>query len=441
MIELEKKRVLVLGLGVSGRAAARFVASRNAQLVLVDRDREASTADLPCGEIHLGAEDPAWLDNVDLVVASPGVPPSSVLLSEARRRGVPVTGEMELASRFVAAPIIAITGTNGKSTVTTMVGAIMERAGRHAFVGGNLGLPMVDAVGRDLDALVVEVSSFQLESIETFRPHVAVHLNLSDDHFERYSGLEDYGRAKARIFENQRADDWAVLNRDDPSVWALKDGLKARQLSFGREATCAGDAIWPEGNALSFRIGTRRERIDLSRFRLQGRHNLANAMAASAIGLVMGVEPRTISDALADFRGLPHRIEFVREWRGVNFIDDSKATNVGAVIEALEAIDRPVILIAGGMDKGGDYAPLRRPLGERVRLAILMGAARDTMLRALDGATETSMVVTLQDAVALAGRVARAGETVLLSPGCSSFDQFRNYAQRGEIFKELVRAL
>ncbi len=441
MIELEKKRVLVLGLGVSGRAAARFSASRGAQLVLVDRDREASTADLPCAEVHLGTEDPAWLDNVDVVIASPGVPPGSVLLTEARRRGVPVTGEMELASRFVAGPIIAITGTNGKSTVTTMVGAIMERAGRRTFVGGNLGLPMVEAVGRDFDALVVEVSSFQLESIETFHPRVAVHLNLSDDHFERYSGLEEYGRAKARIFENQDAGDWAVLNRDDPNVWALKDNLKARQLSFGHGATCAGDAIWPEDSALAFRIGTRRRQIDLSRFRLQGRHNLANAMAASAVALAMGVEPRTISDALADFRALPHRMEFVREWRGINFIDDSKATNVGAVVEALEAIDRPVVLIAGGMDKGGDYAPLRKPLGERVRLAILMGAARDTKLRALAGATETSLVATLQDAVALAARVAGHGETVLLSPGCSSFDQFRNYAQRGDIFKELVRTL
>ncbi len=442
MSGFENRRVMVAGLGVSGRAAARFLAARKAALVLCDRGPDIGTSELPPGEIHLGDDDPAWLDGVDLVVSSPGVPPDSVLLSEARRRGIPVLGELELASRFARGPLIAITGTNGKSTVTTMLGGILERAGLGVFVGGNLGVPLIEAAESEFDALVVEVSSFQLETIATFHPHVAVHLNLTDDHFERYRGLDDYGQAKARVFENQGAGDWAILNRDDPNVWALAPGLRARLVGFGFDAPSSGDdAIWPEGRALAFRIGGREGRVELSNFKLPGRHNLANAMAASAAALAMGVAPAAIDAALAEFRPLAHRLEFVREWRGVTFIDDSKATNVGAVVEALEAVERPIVLIAGGMDKGGDYAPLRKPLAERVKLAILIGAARDTMRRALDGATELAMLAELADAVGLAARVARPGDTVMLSPACSSFDQFRNYAQRGEIFQKLVRAL
>ncbi len=442
MIDFERKRVMVIGLGVSGRAAARFLAARGAALVLTDRRPDTQTADLPAGEIRLGEDDPAWLAGVSLVVASPGVPRDSALLALAGRRGTPVIGELELASRFVRGPIVAITGTNGKSTVTTMAGEILKRAGMSVFVGGNLGVPLIEAAGSEFDALVVEVSSFQLETVQTFRPRVAVHLNLTDDHFERYSGLEDYGRAKARIFENQEAGDFAILNRDDRNVFALAPGLRARVVSFGLGAPPpSGDAIWPEGGSLVFRIGPGRGRIDLSAFKLPGRHNLANAMAACAAALAMGAAPEAIGAALADFRPLAHRIEFVREWRGVVFIDDSKATNVGAVVEALEAIEPPVVLIAGGMDKGGDYAPLKKPLRERVKLAILIGAARDTMRRALDGAAEIAMEPGLAEAVRLAARVARPGDTVMLSPACSSFDQFRNYAERGEIFKELVRAL
>jgi UDP-N-acetylmuramoylalanine--D-glutamate ligase len=442
MNDLEGKRVMVVGLGVSGRAAARFLAVRGAQLVLTDRRPDAPTAGLPAAEIHLGEGDPAWLAGVSLLVVSPGVPRDSALVVEARRRGVPVIGELELASRFVAGPLVAITGTNGKSTVTTMVGEALKRAGMNVFVGGNLGVPLIEAAGREFDALVVEVSSFQLETIETFHPRVAVHLNLTDDHFERYSGLEEYGRAKARIFENQDPGDFAILNRDDRNVFALAPGLRAQVVSFGCGVPPPiGNAIWPEDGSLAFRVGERRGRIDLSGFRLPGRHNLANAMAASAAALAIGAPPDAIGAALAEFRPLAHRIEFVREWHGVVFIDDSKATNVGAVVEALEAIKPPVILIAGGMDKGGDYTPLRKPLRERVKLAILIGAARDTMRRALDGAVEIAIEPGLAEAVRLAAQVACPGDTVMLSPACSSFDQFRNYAERGEVFKELVRAL
>jgi len=439
-MQFQGKRVMVVGLGVSGRAAARFLAARGARLVLIDRAEVSLPADFPIADVHFGEEDPRWLEGVDLIVASPGVPRDSVLIRQAMKRGIAVIGEVELASQFIAAPIVGVTGTNGKSTVTMMIGDMLRGAGRSVFVGGNLGTPLVDAVGRKFDAIVAELSSFQLETIDRFRAHVAVHLNLTDDHFERYRDLEDYGRAKARIFENQKADDRAILNRDDPNVWKLRAHTKARVISFGF-SSAERDALSPASNAIDFAIGDRRGCIDLLRYRLPGRHNLANAMAASAAALAMNVDPAAIEDALANFQPLPHRIEFVREWRGAKFFDDSKGTNVGAVVEALCAFGPPVILIAGGLDKGGDYEPLKRAIRNKARLAILYGAARNKMRDALTGATEIEVVETLGVAVNLAAAGVREGDTVLLSPACSSFDQFKNYAERGEKFKELVRAL
>ncbi len=357
--------------------------------MLADQKTDLATKDLPTGEIHLGGENAAWLTGVDLVVASPGIPRDSILLREAGQRGIAVIGELELASNFVKAPIIGITGTNGKSTVTTMVGDILTTAGKNVFVGGNLGTPLIEAAGRDVDSLVIEISSFQLEWIENFRAHVAIHLNLSDDHFERYRDLEEYGRAKARLFENQGAGDFAILNRDDPNVWKLRLAMRSRVIGFGLTAAPpGGDAIWPDSGQLFFDVNGHRGRIDLARFRLPGRHNLANAMAASAAALAIGIGPRAIEQGLASFKPLRHRIEMVHQWRGIKFIDDSKGTNVGAVVEAIEAVSAPVILIAGGVDKGGDYSPLRQPLAEKVKLAIFIGAAREKMRAALDGATE-----------------------------------------------------
>jgi len=442
LMDLKGKRAMVVGLGVSGRAVARFLSRRGAALVLTDNKTDLAAGDLPPGEIHLGFESAAWLKGVDLLVTSPGVPRDSILLREATARGISVIGEVELASRFVKAPIIGITGTNGKSTVTTMVGEILKAADKNVFVGGNLGTPLSDAIDLDPEALVIELSSFQLEWIEKFRAHVAVHLNLTDDHFERYHDLEDYGRAKARLFENQGAGDWAILNRDDPNVWKLRLTMRSRVVGFGLSAAPAGgDAIWPDGANLFFDVGGRRGRLDIGQFKLPGKHNLSNAMAAAGAALAMEIDPRAIEAGLASFKPLAHRIETVREWRGVKFIDDSKGTNVGAVVEALDAASAPVILIAGGFDKGGDYAPLKEPLHEKVKLAIFIGAAREKMRGALEGTTRIEVVEKLADAVTRAAEVGVAGDTVMLSPACSSFDQFRDYAERGNLFKELVRAL
>lgn len=452
-MDLAGKRVMVIGLSVSGLAAARLLASRGARLVMTDLRPDlladfhstagggASDATMPSGEMHLGSEDPAWLDGVDLVVTSPGVPPASRLLTEADRRRIPVIGELELGSRFVEAPIIAVTGTNGKSTVTTLIGEIFKAAGRRVFVGGNLGTPLVEAAGGEFDVIVAEVSSYQLERTERFKPHVGVHLNLAEDHLDRYKDLDEYGLAKARLFRAQDRYDWAILNRDDPRVWFLRAKVSAQVMSFGLGPAESTPAIGYDGSDLIFDIRSGHGRISLKRLRLVGRHNIANAMAAAAAALVSGIDPRVIEEALADFAGLPHRMEFVAEREGVTYIDDSKGTNVASVVEALAAVRAPVILIAGGMDKGGDYAPLREPLGEKVRLLILIGAARDTMRAALEGATEIELVQTLDEAVRRAAAAAHRAETVLLSPACSSFDQFRNYAERGRIFQELVRAL
>lgn len=440
-MELSNKRVMMLGLGVSGTAAARFLSGRVASLLLCDRRTDLARAQLPTCDLRLGPENPAWLDGVDLLVVSPGVPPSSALLRAARERGIPIIGELELASRFVAAPLIAITGTNGKSTVTTMLGEICKVAGLRAFVGGNLGAPLIEAVGGQFDAAVVEVSSYQLETIERFKPKVAVHLNLSADHLDRYPNLDAYGAAKARLFENQDADDWAILNRDDPAVWRLAPRLRAQIISFGAAPPDRHSAIWPEGDALHYEIRGVNGALALDRFPLRGAHNRANAMAAAAAALAFQIDSASIARGLAGFSPLPHRLELVAERRGVRYVDDSKGTNVGAVVEALVATAAPIILIAGGVDKGGDYAPLRGPLAHKVKLLILIGAARFKMRDALAGVVALQCVETLAEAISVAAERAVAGDTVLLSPACSSFDQFRDYAERGHRFQELVRAL
>jgi UDP-N-acetylmuramoylalanine--D-glutamate ligase len=441
-MELRGTRVMVIGLGVSGKAAARFLASCGASLVLTDTSREVATTALPDGELYLGGEEPGWLKRVDLVVVSPGVPPNSALVQAARVAGTPIISELELASRFTDVPIVAVTGTNGKSTVTTLIGAITARAGIKTFVGGNLGTPLVEAVGHGFELAVVEVSSYQLETIQRFKPLVAIHLNLTDDHLDRYSNLEEYGRAKARVFENQDAGDWAILNRDDPSVWQLLRKVRSRVLSFGmaKPEPAAEAAIWDE-NGLRFTFGRVNGAIRLDGFRLPGRFNRANAMAAAAAALVLNLAPELIERALGDFRGLPHRLEFVLEKNGTVFVDDSKATNVDAVVQALSAVGPSVILIAGGIHKGGSYAALREPLGRKVKLLLLYGAARETMRAELDSVTRLRSVQTLKEAVENAAAEALPGDTVLLSPACASFDQFTNYAERGRVFQQLVRGL
>jgi UDP-N-acetylmuramoylalanine--D-glutamate ligase len=444
-MELRGKKFLVIGLARTGLECARFLVGRGAQVAVSDLRPAAqleqelqSLAALPISFFH-GAEKLDWLQAVDCVVPSPGVAGENPLLREAVARRIPVLSEIELAYRFFRAPLAAITGTNGKSTTTSLLGAMMQASGRKVFVGGNLGTPFIAAASSEWDWGVLEISSFQLEWIERFAPRIAVLLNVTEDHLDRYACFADYRRAKERIFEAQSQTEFAVLNRDDPLVWVLKDRLKAQIVSFGLSEIDAG--VFAANDAIVWRHRLQEETFPLARVKLQGAHNLENMMAAVAAAKLAGMARAPIQQTLETFPGLEHRLEFVRERNGVSYYNDSKATNVGAVVKSLAGFSNPVILIAGGVDKGGDYGPLAEGIKSRVRRLILFGAAKNLMAAALGHLTETAIVEDLPAAVRESAAAARRGDVVLLSPACSSFDQFRNYAERGKLFKSLVESL
>ena len=388
---------------------------------------------------RLGGEETSWLDAMDYVVPSPGVPMDNLMLREAMARHIPVLSEIELAQRFFSAPLIAITGTNGKSTTTTLIGAMLKADGRRTFLGGNLGAPFIGAVEDQWDWGVVEISSFQLEWVEYFKPHIAVHLNVTEDHLDRYPSFADYRHAKERIFAAQSGEDWAILNRDDELVWALHDRLKARVVSFGFSSIAQG--VFATADEIVWRANGSEERFSLKKVKIQGVHNIENMMAAVAAAKCAGVSRRAIEKTLEEFPGLEHRLEFVREKDGVRYYNDSKGTNVGAVVKSLASFSAPVLLLAGGVDKGGEYAPLADGVTKKVRRLILFGAAKQTIAAALGHLTTTVMVDDIGAAVRDAAAHGQAGDVVLLSPACSSFDQFSNYAERGQVFKARVQEL
>jgi UDP-N-acetylmuramoylalanine--D-glutamate ligase len=441
--EVDGRSVLVIGLARTGVAAARFLAGAGARVRAVDRRPLAelgadARALADVAEVVGGVEDSALLADVDLVVPSPGVPADGVLLATAAGRGLPILSEIELAFRHLDVPVLAVTGTNGKSTTTTLLGEVLRAAGRRPFVGGNLGTPLVTAIGADHDVAVVEVSSFQLEWVERFRPRVGVLLNVTDDHLDRYADLDAYGRTKLRLFARQDAGDTAVLNGGDPWLRRHAGGLAARTLWFGAGP---GVAIRADEAAIRLRLGGGEEVYPLTRVSLTGAHNRENMMAAIAAARAFDVPADAIQRALESFRGLEHRLELVCERGGVQWVNDSKGTNAGAVIKSLESFRGNVVLLAGGIEKGGDYGVLRAPVAERVKHVILFGAARAMLAHTLAGTTTIEIVDSLEAAVTRAAAVAVAGDVVLLSPGCASFDMFRDYADRGRQFKALVTAL
>lgn len=444
-MELKGKTVLVLGLARTGLETARFLSRQGASVVVSDCRSESELSEevnalsgLPV-RFFLGGDDESWLEGVDGVIPSPGVPQSNPLLRRAGQRGLEILSEIELASRFLKVPLAAITGTNGKSTTTTLIGEILKTAGMNAFVGGNIGSPLIEFVDHRAEWGVVEVSSFQLEWVETFRPRIAVLLNVTEDHLDRYPSFVSYCRTKERIFAAQTEQDIAVLNRDDPVVWAMKDRIRSRIVSFGFAEVEEG--LFATGDAIVRREGVGEERFSLSGVKIQGVHNVENLMAAIAVAKLIGIERGTIQKTLEEFPGLDHRLEFVREINGIRFYDDSKGTNVGAVMKSLASFAAPVILLAGGVDKRGDYRILESEIRRGVKRLILFGAAKETIAQALGHLTETVVVDSLAAAVAEAFANAETGDVVLLSPACSSFDMFRNYAERGEAFKALVRRL
>ncbi|MSN25949.1 MAG: UDP-N-acetylmuramoyl-L-alanine--D-glutamate ligase [Geobacter sp.] len=446
-MELKNKKTLVVGLAKTGVACARFLASKGAEVTVTDLRKEtqltAQLAELANFNITLELErhDAETFLASDLIVVSPGVPMEMPQLVAAQSAGVEIISEIELAARFINAPLAAITGTNGKTTTTTLLGAIFKHNGYHTFVGGNIGNPLIEAAESHqiVDQVVAEISSFQLEWITTFRPTVAALLNLSEDHLDRYPGYQDYINAKLRIFENQTADDFAVLNRDDELVWEQAGKLSAQVFPFSRKMELE-EGIFHKDGVITYRHNGHEECFPTSAIRLQGVHNLENIMAAMACALLLGCRPDETYETVLCFEALHHRMEFVREVAGVRYYEDSKATNVGSVQKALESFE-DITLIAGGKDKGGSYAPLAPMISQRVRHLILIGEAADRMQLELGNLTNTKKATTLEEAVQLAAGLTSPGGTVLMSPACSSFDMFRDYEERAQRFIAAVNEL
>lgn len=439
------KRVVVVGAGRSGIGLARYFMARGAAVSLSDRRPFEQLPDLAplAGEgvrLDLGGHTEALFTGADLIALSPGVPPEIAVIAKAAAAGVPVLGEIEIAWRELPQPLVAITGTNGKSTVTSVMGEAFRAWGQQTFVGGNLGTPLIEAVGTRWDWLVVELSSFQLETIERFRPRWAVLLNITEDHLDRYPDMASYQAAKARLFENQAAGDWAVLNADDPRVLAVAAGIPARRILFSSSQLLV-EGMSLAGEELVWRWAGREERFPTAELLIRGQHNLENVMAALIPPLVEGCPPAIAWAAATSFRGLPHRMELVATINGVRWYDDSKGTNVGSVVKSLAGLAAPVTLIAGGKDKHGDLTPLVEPIAAKVRDLILIGEAAPRMAEAYNGLTAIHRAVSMGEAVATAAAMTQVGGTVLLSPGCSSFDMFKSYEERGRIFAEAVRAL
>lgn len=446
-MELRNKKIVVVGLARTGVAVARFLAERGAQVIVTDmKDHDALSpwlaklAGLPI-EYQLGGHDRHSFLMADLIVVSPGVPMDIKPLQLARAQKRRVISEIELAAAFISAPIAAITGTNGKTTTTTLTGELFRACGFSTFVGGNIGNPLIDLVASDeaVERVVVELSSFQLEGIERFRPRVAVLLNITEDHLDRYATFQEYIDAKARIFENQAGEDFAVLNMDDPIVAGYAGKIAARIVPMSQERELDQGIFHREG-VITFRWEGREERFPTAGYHLQGVHNRENIMAALATVLLMGGDAAASQNAIAIFRGLPHRMELVRTVDGIPWYEDSKATNVGSVEKALASFDN-ITLIAGGKDKGGSYEPLAELVRARVRHMVLIGEARERIARELGHLTDTHLAGSLEEAVQRAHELTGPGGVVLFSPACSSFDMFRDYEERAECYKALVRAL
>jgi UDP-N-acetylmuramoylalanine--D-glutamate ligase len=447
-MELKDKKVLVVGLARTGVSVARFLAERGARVTVTDMKDHgelapylSKLADLTI-DYQLGQHDKHSFLMAELIVVSPSVPMDIKPLMLARAQKRPVISEIELAASYIAAPIAAITGTNGKTTTTTLAGEIFRACGFATFVGGNIGNPLLELVisGEQVERVVVELSSFQLEGIQHFRPQVAVLLNITEDHLDRYATFQEYIDAKMRVFENQRAEDFAVINMDDPLVAGYAGKLRARVVPLSRERELA-QGIFHRDGVITFRWEGREERFPTSGLKLKGVHNLDNVMAALATTLLMGCDAARALAAVESFPGLPHRMEQVGLVDGIPWYNDSKGTNVGSVVKSLESFSGGVTLIAGGRDKGGDYAPLAELVRERVSHLLLIGEAKEKITAALGHLTDTRSCGSLEEAVQLAHRLTGQDGVVLFSPACSSFDMFKNYEERGERFASLVQSL
>ena len=451
-LDLQGKRVAVIGFGRSGQSALRLLSALGARVAVADQkpvseltDALGGVADTSVELFGNGQYDEA-LRGSDLALISPGVPMSLEPLQEARSTGIRLLGELEFASRYLTGRLIAITGTNGKSTTISLIGELLRSAGFDSFVGGNLGTPLAEAAlvslqGRRWDFVVAEVSSFQLETIETFHPWIGAILNITPDHLDRYPSLKAYAAAKARVFENQTAEDYAILNADDAGLAQFRPLSLGKPVRFSCREVVPGGVFLQSETIVSNLQGVPEDVVRIADLQLRGVHNLENVMAATAVAVLAGCPMNTIRRTLQEFRGLEHVMEVVRILHNVTYINDSKGTNVDATIKALESLPGPVILIAGGREKGEEYPGLVEAVQGKTKQVILIGEARMRFREILKGAAPVSMAGTLAEAVRQAASLALPGDTVLLSPVCASFDMFQDYKDRGRQFKERVNEL
>ena len=443
-MDLNGKRVLVAGAGKTGIATARFLLEKNAQVTVADsnvnavipEDLKKSTA-----KIKTGPHENSIFTEQDLIIISPGIPLTIEPIATAKSKGVEIIGEIELAYLFTETPIIAVTGTNGKTTTTTLLQHIFETSGKKVFTGGNIGTPLIEYVSGDQDAdyIIAEISSFQLETINKFRPYISILLNITEDHLDRYDSFDDYAAAKKNIFANQQRTDFAIINIEDKLAAEMSEDIKADVLFFSTKNEIENGSYYKDG--FHFLKDSEKTRIDEEGVSLQGEHNRENILAAVSAAGICNLSYENITKALHTFKGLPHRMEFVDCINGINFFDDSKATNVGACLKSISSIKPPIILIAGGKDKGGSYFPLINEINKNVQEIILIGEAQNRIKKELKATVPMTSTVTLEKAVTEAFSRAKEGCSILLSPACSSFDMFDSYVHRGNIFKTAIKEL
>ena len=446
-MDLIEKHILVVGLGRTGVAVTRFLSARGASVTISDAAPEDSHGDVIqemrqlASALEFGGHRLETVTSVDAIVLSPGVPHTIPVFQAAREKGIPVIGELELAFRFIQEPMIAVSGTNGKTTTTELLGHMLTASGKRVFVGGNIGNPLIEYLDRDepVDILVVEVSSFQLDTADEFQPRIGVLLNIAEDHLDRYPDMNAYAASKARLFRRQDSGDTAVLNGSDPRIRRLAPGLPGRKLLYyGAPHEFAPGSEGAAVNGRRITLATRElpnAEIPRHLLNLPGDYNAENAAAAALAAIAAGGTLDGITHALGAYQGLPHRTEHVATIQGIRFVNDSKATNVDAVIRALNAFTLPVVLILGGRDKGADFTQLRMAVSKRVKHVVAMGEARQSILSALGQHANISTAADMAEAVKEAYRVAGAGDVVLLSPACASFDQYESYAERGDDFR------
>ena len=441
------QHVVVIGAGRSGRAAAELLRGRGADVTLADSRtgaiEDASTLQNIGVTLAAGPHDPQVLNTADLIVLSPGVPALQPDVAAARAHGVPVIGEVELAYRWLQGRVVAITGTKGKSTTTTLTAQMLREGGLTATAGGNLGVALSSLVETSTPESihVVEVSSFQLETIDTFHPWISVLVNLSPDHIDRHGSFEEYGAAKANVFRNQTAGDWAVINADDPSALALARSGQAQRFDFALDAGIARGVTLDGGDVVERQTGADRTVMPIDAVRVPGRHLLADVLAATAVSLLAGVAPAAIERAVRSFNGLEHALERVADVDGVSFVNDSKATNVISARRSIESFARDVVPILGGRYKGGAFEDLREVLGRHAAGAVLIGEAAERIEQAIGGVVPVQRAASMDEAVRRAFAMAPVGGVVVLAPACSSFDMFDDYAARGRAFKAAVHSL